>query len=133
MNSNGFNQIRLNFSGLGCWLTIIAGAWLLGAVGLGWLVKSALVLILLLLLAPILAFVGLRWWLKRNLVQAVCPVCGFDPIIGLRQSETACPNCGAVLQAEDDHFKRTTADGTIDVDAVEISAVEVLPEAEDES
>lgn len=130
MNSNGFNQVRLSFPGLGCWLTLIAGAWLLGAVGLGWLVKSVLVLILLLTLAPIVGFIVFRWWLQRNLVQAECPVCSFN-LTGLNNTESICPSCGTALKAEDGRFKRTTPAGTIEVDVVEVSS-ETLPEAKDD-
>lgn len=130
MNSNGFNQIRLNFSGLGCWLALIAFAWLLGAVGLGWLVKSALVLVLLLFLAPVIGFIGFRWWLRRNLVEGNCPVCGYD-LTGINGTESLCPSCGTAIKAEQGQFKRTTPEGTIDVDAVEVS-VEVLPDAPDD-
>ncbi|MBD0267743.1 MAG: hypothetical protein ICV77_05545 [Cyanobacteria bacterium Co-bin8] len=127
MNSNDFKQIQLNFSGAGCWLTVIAAAWLLGAVGLGWLVKSVLVLVLLLALAPVLAFVGLRWWLKRNLVQGKCPTCSLD-LTGLKNTGTLCPNCGTAVEAKDGIFQRSTPEGTIDVAAVEVPVVEVLPE-----
>ncbi|PSN12745.1 hypothetical protein C7271_23240 [filamentous cyanobacterium CCP5] len=131
MNSNGFNQVRLNFPGLGCWITLIAGAWLLGAVGLGWIVKSVLVLIVLLTLAPIIGFLAFRWWLQRNLVQAKCPVCSFD-LAGLNNTGSVCPNCGTALRAEEGQFRRTTPEGTIEVDVVEISA-ETLPEITDDN
>lgn len=130
MNSNDFKQIQLNFSGIGCWLTLIAAVWFLGAIGLGWLVKSVLVLILLLALAPVFAFVGLRWWLQRNLVQGECPACGFD-LTGLKGTESLCPNCGTAIVALDGKFQRTTPEGTIDVAAVEVPVVEVLPDSPD--
>lgn len=125
MNSNDFKQIQLNFSGIGCWLTVIAAAWLLGAIGLGWLVKSALVLFFLLMLAPVIAFVGFRWWLQRNLIQGKCPACGYD-LAGLRGTDSLCPNCGTAVEAKNGQFQRTTPEGTVDVAAVEVP-VEVLP------
>lgn len=131
MDSNGFKQLRLNFSGIGCWLTLIAIAWLLGAIGLGWLVKSFLVLLVLLTLAPIVGFVLFRWWLQRNLVQGNCPVCSFS-LTGLNNTESICPNCGTSVKAENGEFKRTTPEGTIDVDVVEVSA-DVLPEQQHDS
>ncbi|MEO0488037.1 MAG: hypothetical protein AAF215_32125 [Cyanobacteria bacterium P01_A01_bin.123] len=122
MNSNGFKQIQLNWSGVGCWLSAIAVVWLLGALGLGWIVKSVVVLIFLLLLAPIVAFIGFRWWLQRNLVEGDCPVCGFH-MTGLRGAQTPCLNCSTLLKVEQGQFKRATPDGTIDVDAVEVEVV----------
>ncbi|HEY9880177.1 MAG TPA: hypothetical protein V6D29_17105 [Leptolyngbyaceae cyanobacterium] len=124
MNPNEFRQIRFNFSGAGCWLTLIAGAWLLGAIGLGWIVKSVLVLVGLLLIAPVIAYVGFRWWLKRNLVQSKCPACGYE-LTGLKGAQSACPSCGTAIEAKDGQFMRTTPEGTIDVAAVEVP-VEVL-------
>lgn len=128
MNLNGLNQVRLNVPGIGCWLTLIAGAMLLGAVGLGWLVKSILVLLLLLTLAPIGLFLGFRWWLKRNLVQGQCPVCGAD-VAGFKGTESICLSCNTPLRADLDGFHRVAPAGTIDVAAVEVPTVEVLPDA----
>nr|WP_238393114.1 hypothetical protein [Myxacorys almedinensis] len=106
---------------LGRLLTLIGIVWLLAALGLGWLVKSFFVLLVLLLLAPVVAIVGLRWWLQKNLVQAPCPVCDFE-ITSLNHAEVQCPSCGEPLAAEHGKFKRLTPVGTIDVDAVEVSA-----------
>lgn len=126
MNQNDLRQLNLNFSGIGCWLTAIAGAWLLGALGLGWLVKSFVVLVLLLLLAPIVAFVGFRWWLQRNVIQADCPVCSFN-LTGLNGTQSICPNCGTALQAQAGAFQRIAQEGTIDVEAVDVVDVLVEP------
>jgi len=126
VNQNGFNQIRLNFSGLGCWLVVLGGIWLLGAVGLGWVVKSIAVIAMLILLAPVLIFIGLRFWLKRNLVQANCPVCSTG-LTGIKGAETLCPNCGTPLKVEAEGFKRPTQEGTIDVSVVDVT-VEVVPD-----
>ena len=126
MNQNGFNQIRFNFSGIGCWLTVIGLIWLLGAVGLGWVVKSIAVIAVLVMLAPVFIFLGLRFWLKRNLVQADCPVCATG-LTGIKGAETLCPSCGTPLKVEADGFKRPVQSGTIDVDAVDVT-VEVVPE-----
>ena len=139
MYPRGSNNYQINFSGLGCWLTVIAFAWLLGAIGLGWVVKSIAVLFVLALAAPILAFVGFRWWLKRNLVEGPCPVCA-SPLAGLKNTQTICPNCRTQIQIVQDGFERYTPDGTVEVSAVDVSGgaddavevtVEVLPPAED--
>lgn len=146
MYPQGSGNYRINFSGLGCWLTALAVVWLLGAVGLGWIVKSIAALFLLLLIAPVVGFIGFRWWLKRNLVEGPCPVCQ-TPLTGLSKAKVACPNCGTTLQITREGFQRFTPDGTVEVNAVEVTgkdgtttadadvvevAVEVLPPAEDD-
>lgn len=142
MYPQGSNNYQLNFSGWGCWLTIIAIAWLLGAVGLGWLIKSLVVLFGLLLIAPVLAFIGFRWWFTRNLVESPCPVCQ-TPLTSLNQAKITCPNCQTPLQATLNGFERFVPDGTVEVSAVDITEnredtseavkveVEVLPPSDD--
>jgi len=136
----GSNNYQINFSGLGCWLTVIAVAWLLGAIGLGWIVKSIAVLFVLILAAPVIAFIGFRWWLKRNLIEDNCPVCA-TPLAGLKNSQTVCPNCRTPLQIGRDGFERFTPEGTVEVNAVDVTGgsgeavevnVEVLPPADDD-
>ncbi|MEM9504470.1 MAG: hypothetical protein AAGA01_11000 [Cyanobacteria bacterium P01_E01_bin.43] len=139
----GSNNYRINFSGLGCWLTVIAIAWLLGAVGLGWIVKSIFVLVGLLIVTPVLAFIGFRWWLSRNLIEGACPVCD-TPLTGLNQAQMVCPSCRTPLQVSREGFARFTPEGTVEVNAVDVTpgsdladeavevTVEVLPPAEDE-
>ncbi|HIK46838.1 MAG TPA: hypothetical protein IGR64_18480 [Leptolyngbyaceae cyanobacterium M65_K2018_010] len=126
MHQPGFRQIQVKGSGLGCWLTLLGLVWLLGAMGLGWLIKSLALLILLVMLTPILAFLGFRFWLRRNLVQAACPVCS-TALTGLKGTQTLCPNCGTPLETDGRGFQRLTEEGTIDVTAVDV--VEVAAEA----
>ncbi|MEM9117682.1 MAG: hypothetical protein AAGD09_07355 [Cyanobacteria bacterium P01_F01_bin.56] len=142
MYPQGSNNYQINFSGLGCWLTVIAVAWLLGAIGLGWIVKSIVVLFGVILVAPVIAFVGFRWWLKRNLIEGNCPVCDTG-LAGLKKAQTVCPNCRTQLQVTGHGFERFTPEGTVEVDAVDVTGgndrtsdvvdvqVEVLPPAED--
>ena len=101
------------------WLTTIGVIWLLGFVGLGWLVKSFLFLIGFFTIVPIVAFFGLQWWLTRNLVQGNCPVCQ-EGLTALKQSQINCPNCGESIRASDRAFERDSTPGTIDVQAVEV-------------
>lgn len=61
-------NFHLNLENLRPWLTTLAVFWLLGSLGLGWLVNSLLIIIGLLFLVPVIAFFGFRWWLKQNLV-----------------------------------------------------------------
>ena len=119
--NQGSPKISLNLSGISNWLIILGIAWLLGSIGLGWVVNSILILISLLLVVPAIAFVGLRWWLNRNLIQDSCPVCRYE-FTGLNQTQCQCPNCSEPLKIEQGHFHRLTPPGTIDVTAVEVSA-----------
>ncbi|MEO0967861.1 MAG: hypothetical protein AAFX80_05820 [Cyanobacteria bacterium J06639_18] len=115
-----FKTSQLNFQSIRPWITLLVIIWLLSALGLGWLVNSLLILFGFLLLAPVLAFFGLRWWLQRSLVTGNCPVCSYE-LTSLKQTELQCPNCGEQLIVEQGHFQRLTPEGTIDVKAVEVS------------
>ena len=117
-------SFQFNFSNLARWLTIFTIIWLLGSIGLGWLVNSFLILVGLILLAPVLAFVGFRWWLQRNLIQDQCPVCRYE-FTGLNRTQLQCPSCGEPLKVEQGHFNRLTPPGTIEVQAVEVPAQSV--------
>jgi hypothetical protein len=121
VNSNPPKILPIILSSLGNWLIVFVIFSLLGLFGLGWFVKSLAIVLGLLFIAPVIAFVGLRWWLSRNLIQDRCPVCSFE-FTGLVNSELACPSCGEPLQIQNGQFTRLTPPGTIDVDAVEVSA-----------
>jgi hypothetical protein len=116
-----FKSFQLNLLNLRPWLTLVGVVWLLASLGLGWLVNSLLIIFALVLLAPIVAFFGFRWWLQRNLVAAQCPVCGYE-FTGLNNSQVQCPNCAESLLVQNNHFQRLTPAGTIDVTAVEVPA-----------
>lgn len=121
MNLNISTNLWRSLSIVRPWLTVFFVVWLLGFIGLGWLIKSFLVLVALILLTPIAAFLALRWWLQRNLVQDQCPVCSYE-FVGLNQTQTHCPNCNEPIQIEDQHFQRLTPPGTIDIQAVEVAS-----------
>lgn len=114
-------SFQFNFSNISRWLTLFAFIWLLGSLGLGWLVKSFFILVVLILIAPVLAFVGFRWWLQSNLVQDRCPVCSHQ-FSGLNRTQLQCPSCGEPLKVEQSKFHRLTPPGIIDVQAVEVPA-----------
>ncbi len=132
--------IAFNGSGLGCWLTVIGLAYLLGVVGLGWIVQSLLMIALLVIITPVIGFFGFRWWLRHNLVSAPCPVCS-APVSGLKNRSTTCLNCGTPLSFQGEYLQRATPEGTVEVSAVDITGddptdartitVEVLPPTED--
>ena len=124
MNDNFPKLFQYNNSGLGCLLTILLGAFVLGSVGLGWVVNGFLILFGLLLLLPVIGIVGFRWWLRRNLIQDLCPVCSYE-FTSLKDTQCKCPNCGEVLVVESGHFKRLTPPGTIDVEAVEVDLQQI--------
>lgn len=121
MNQNRPKILQFNLSSIGYWLTLLALVWLLGSIGLGWLVKSFFILLGIIMVAPAIAFFVFRWWVKRNLVEDQCPVCGYE-FTGFNRTEFSCPSCKEPLQVEKGHFQRLTPPGTIDVEAVEVSA-----------
>lgn len=121
MNQYSYRNLNLGFADLSRLLLPLMVIWLLGALGLGWLVKSFFILIGLLLITPVLAFVGLRWWLKRHVIQAHCPVCSTE-FVSLDQAEFRCPSCSEPLRVENKQFVRLTPPGTIDVSAIEVPA-----------
>ncbi|MBD2499742.1 PHD finger domain-containing protein [Anabaena azotica] len=114
-----FNNSQLNLLNFRPWLTALAIAWLLASLGLGWLVNSLLIIFGLLLLAPVVAFFGFRWWLERNLVTDQCPVCNYQ-FTGLNNSQLQCPNCGENVMIQKGRFQRFAPEGTIDVTAIEV-------------
>lgn len=119
MNSNPQSGGLINLSRL---LLPIAVIWVLGSLGFGWLVKSFLVISALLAVLPILGIAGFRWWLNRSLVQAPCPVCGYELAALKNNPQISCPSCNETLQASDGKFIRATPPGTIDVTAIELDS-----------
>ncbi len=130
MAPNGFRQLQLNFSGMGCWLTLTIGFVLMTTVGIGWLLKSLLVLIALLVFIPIVLVVGVQFWLRRNLVEGPCPSCA-SPLTGFRHIPMSCPSCGVSLEASSGSFVRITPEGTIDVDVINVEKSDVGNDATD--
>lgn len=124
MNQKFPNQILINNSGLGCWLTLLLMGLLLGSVGLGWVVNGFLILLGLLFILPAIGLLVARWWLKRRIVSDSCPVCQYQ-MTGFSGSQSQCPSCGEILEVEGGKFKRYTPPGTIDVDAIDVSVKEL--------
>ncbi|NES88222.1 hypothetical protein [Okeania sp. SIO2B9] len=124
MNQGNSKVFKLTLASIGNWLIVLAVVWFLGSIGLGWLVNSVLILIGFILIAPIIAFIGLRWWLNRNLIIDKCPVCSYE-FTALNQTQFQCPSCGEPLKVEGGNFSRLTPPGTIDVSAVEINAQQI--------
>ncbi|MBO1057908.1 MAG: hypothetical protein HEQ27_15870 [Dolichospermum sp. JUN01] len=116
-----FKNLQFNFEKIRPWLTLLAIAWLLASLGLGWLVNSLVIILGLLFFLPVVAFLGFRWWLAKNLVTNQCPVCGYE-LTGVNNSQVQCVNCGEQLLVKNFQFQRFTPEGTIDVTAVEVQA-----------
>jgi hypothetical protein len=110
---------QLNLAGLKPLLNIILVALLLGSLGLGWLVKSALFLVGLVILIPVIGILGFAWWSKQNIVQDACPVCSFE-LTGLNGTGLDCPSCGEALKVENGQVVRVSLPNTIDIAAVEV-------------
>lgn len=125
--NQGTPKISLNLPRVSNWLILLGIACVLGSIGLGWIVKSVLIVVGLLLLTPVVAFFALQWWLKRNLIEDSCPVCQYQ-FTALNQTQFQCANCGEPLKIEEGHFSRLTPPGTIDVTAVEVSSLQQLEE-----
>jgi hypothetical protein len=127
MNNNpfGFNVASLNGDagssggGFRRLLWILLGMWILGSLGLGWLVKSVLFLVALVVLVPIVGLFAFQWWLNRNLVSGECPLC-HQPIQGLNGGSMDCTSCGESLEVQGGVFQRQAQAGTIDIQAVEV-------------
>ncbi|HEY9625735.1 MAG: hypothetical protein HY785_02760 [Oscillatoriophycideae cyanobacterium NC_groundwater_1537_Pr4_S-0.65um_50_18] len=124
MNPNSYRGWQFNLAGIRFWLVLFAVIWLLGSIGLGWIVKSVFILLGLLILAPIIGFWGFRWWLKRNLVVDQCPVCSYESA-GINGTQMRCPSCGEPLQIEKGQFQRITPPGTVDVQAIDVSVKQI--------
>ncbi|WP_293123337.1 hypothetical protein [Microcoleus sp. bin38.metabat.b11b12b14.051] len=123
--NQGTPKISLNLPRISNWLILLGIACVLVSIGLGWIVKSLLIVVGFFLLTPVVGFFALQWWLKRNLIQGNCPVCQYE-LTGLNQTQCQCTNCGEPLKIEQGHFSRMTPPGTIDVTAVEVSSVQQL-------
>jgi len=121
VNQNFSRIAQINLPGVGCWLTLILVGLLLTSVGLGWVVNSFLIVLGIILILPTIALIGVRWWVRRNLVQDQCPVCQYQ-FTGFNGTMSRCPSCGEPLKIEKGQFQRITPPGTIDVDAVDVDA-----------
>jgi predicted RNA-binding Zn-ribbon protein involved in translation (DUF1610 family) len=128
MSQDPVQTYPIRWQALRPWLVTLGTIWLLGSVGLGWLVKSFLFLIGLVVITPVVGFFGLRWWISRTLVQDTCPVCQHE-FSALNNSQAQCPNCGETLSVSNMQFQRPTSPGTIDVQAVDVTAQVVEDDA----
>ncbi len=119
MNQFSQNVKIVNQSGWGCGLSVLGLVVLISLFGVKWIINSIAVLVVISVVAPVLGFLGLRWWLSRHLIESDCPSCHY-PFTGFENQDCRCPNCGESLSVINGKFQRPTPPGTIDVDAVEV-------------
>jgi hypothetical protein len=124
MNHNSFKNLQFNLPGVGFWISALVIIWLLGSIGLKWVVQSIFIVFGLIVLTLIVSLFVFRWWLRRNLVESQCPVCHYE-FAGIQGMQLRCPNCSEPLRVEQGHFHRLTPPGTVDVQAVEVSAHQI--------
>lgn len=124
MNQNSFRNLQLSLPGIRFWVTSLLIIWVLSSIGLGWLVKLSFIVLGLLLITPVIAFLGFQWWLKRNLVVANCPVCGYESA-GVNNTQLRCPSCSEPLKVEKGQFYRLTPPGTVDVEAIDVTVKQI--------
>lgn len=121
MNPNNLKSIQLR--GLGVWLVTLLLLFGLGSILPDWFIELSTVLVGFILLAPIVGFFGLRWWLSRNIIQGSCPVCS-APLSAFQSSELQCQNCGETLTVQNKKFVRPTPPGTVDVEVISSQAID---------
>lgn len=97
------------------WLNLLILLTLVSVLGLGWLIKSLLFLLLFLFLALIGIAIAFQVWLRTRLLTAPCPVCGYVST-AIKDEPFECPNCGEPLEVSGSKFARLTPPGTIDVE-----------------
>jgi predicted RNA-binding Zn-ribbon protein involved in translation (DUF1610 family) len=114
-------NLQLNLEQIRPWLTFVIVIWLLASFGLGWLVNSLLIIFAFLLFVPVVMFIGLRWWIQKNMVVGQCPVCDYN-VTGLDNNQLQCSNCGEHLVIQNRQIRRFAPEGTIDITAVEVQA-----------
>jgi hypothetical protein len=117
---NSPNVWQLNWAGVKPWLTPLLFVFLISTVGLGWLLKSILLLFGLFILLPILGIVGAVWWSSRNVVNGACPVCD-SSLSAFNGTALDCLSCGEALRVENRQIVRLAPPNTIDIAAVEIN------------
>jgi hypothetical protein len=110
---------QINSPSIRPWLTFVLICALMGSLGLGWILKSALLLLGLIILLPVVAIGGFILWSRLSVVQANCPVCE-QQLTGLKGTELDCPSCGEALKVVQGAFTRVAPPNTIDIAAVEI-------------
>jgi hypothetical protein len=121
VNPNNIKSIQLR--GLGLWLITLLLLFGLGSILPDWFIELSTVLLGLVIVAPVIGFFGLRWWLTRKIVTGSCPVCA-APLSAFQNTELQCQNCGEELTVKDRKFVRPTPPGTVDVEVISSQAID---------
>lgn len=116
--------INPRYANYGCLSLLLVLTVIVAIVGWDWVINGVLIFLAFLIIAPVVGAVAFRWWLKANVMEDSCPVCGYT-FAGFNNKECRCPSCGESLVANHRHFERVTPEGTIDVDAVDVSVKRV--------
>ncbi|AFZ47606.1 hypothetical protein Cyast_1645 [Cyanobacterium stanieri PCC 7202] len=116
--------INPNYANYGCLSLLLILTVVVAIVGWDWVINGVLIFLAFLIIAPVLGALGFRWWLKANVMEDSCPVCDYT-FAGFNDKECRCPNCGEILVARNGHFERFTPEGTIDVNAVDVSVKKI--------
>jgi len=116
--------INPNYANYGCLSLLLIMTVIVAIVGWDWVINGVLIFLAFLIIAPILGAVAFRWWLKTNVMEDSCPVCDYT-FAGFNNKQCRCPSCGETLIANHGHFERVTPEGTIDVNAVDVSVKKI--------
>lgn len=95
--------------------------WLVLTGRIGFIFDSFLFLFSFVTVVPVLAVLGFRWWLSRQLVRGECPSCGAS-ITAVKGKSFPCPSCGNTVYGESSgNFSvKDPTSATIDIDAKQI-------------
>jgi predicted RNA-binding Zn-ribbon protein involved in translation (DUF1610 family) len=116
---------QINAAGIRPWITFVLICALIGSLGLGWVLKSALLILGLIILLPVAAIGGFIVWSRLNIVQANCPVCDQE-LTGFKGTELDCPSCGEALKVAKGSVTRVAPPNTIDVAAIIVGESEAI-------
>ena len=119
MTYNSPKVWQINAAGIRPWITFVLICVLIGSLGLGWVLKSALLILGLIILLPVVAITGFILWSRLNIIQTNCPVCDQE-LTGFKGTELDCPSCGEALRMTNGSVNRVAPPNTIDVAAIEI-------------
>ena len=102
---------------------------LLAVIDPDWLGNRTLLWVALAIWTPIVLVVAVTWWVEewliKNEIEADCPVCQHS-VPGLAGITVQCPGCGELLKANNGIYDRVAPPGTVDVEAIEVSATESI-------
>ena len=131
-NNDGLNQVADVLISAGQFFRSTSGQvilwggliWLVLTGRIGVLFDSFLILFAIVTIVPVIALLGFRWWINRQVVRGTCPSCGAT-VTSLRGQTFQCTSWGNTMQDEESgNFSvKDPSSATIDIDAKEISDV----------